>query len=139
MQTPFVSCSGVSWLKLKLAPRNLNAPLLCRFSALKYSGFWFGRDRESVAELNMGVRCMMGLMVSRAAATAALVRGGAVCWLDSFIPSVDREFSENSAKVHTHVGRSHAGKRHSPSRDITSSLTMYAYGPVRCPPEISTS
>ena len=87
----------------------------------------------------MGVRCMMGLMVSRAAATAALVRGGAVCWLDSFISSVDREFSENSAKVHTHVGRSHAGKRHSPSRDITSSLTMYAYGPVRYPPEISTS
>lgn len=69
----------MSWLKLKLAPRNLNAPLLCRFSALKHSGFWFGRDRESVVELKMGVRCMMGLMVSRAAATDALVRGGAVC------------------------------------------------------------
>lgn len=54
----------MSWLKLKLAPRNLNAPPFCRFSALKYRTFLFGSEADSVDEVKIGVRCIAGLMTS---------------------------------------------------------------------------
>ena len=78
VQTPLANSSGISWLRLKLAPRNLNAPPFCRFSALKYRILLFGREADSVDEVKIGVRCIAGLMTSWACSIETLDSGSTV-------------------------------------------------------------